>query len=206
MKKFAIGLALAAVTLAGGALAAETVPARGDWANKTMTRADAGARAAKLFDKFDANHDGKIDPADRAARQGLMFDRVDTDRNGSLSPDEFIAMHQRGAMAGHGMAGMNHGPDGMDGMKHHGMGGHRMGGRDRAGGMGDRAMMRRMADANGDGALTKAEFIGAALKRFDMTDTDRNGTVTAAERQAAHARMQAQRDARGDADAPRPGA
>ncbi len=204
MKKFAIGLSLAALTLAGGTLAAETTQMRGDRAAKPMTRADAQTHAAQLFDKFDINHDGRLDAADRTARQGRMFDRIDTDHNGSLSREEFLAMHQRGAMAGRAMAGMGRGGDGAHGAKHGGMGGHRMGRQGMGGGMSGRSMMGKMADTNGDGALTKDEFVAAALKRFDMTDSDHNGTIAPAERQAARAQMKAQWEARRGADAPTP--
>ena len=62
---------------------------------------------------------------------------------------------------------------------------------------GDRAgMMGRMGDTNGDGAISQAEFTAAALKRFDASDADRNGTVTDAERKAAREAMRAQWQAR----------
>ena len=174
MKKLTIGLSLAALTLAGGALAAPDGTLRGGGAARTTTRADAQTRAVAIFDRMDVNRDGKLDAADRAARESQMFDRIDTDRNGSLSRAEFDAMHQRGPK-GAGMAGMDHGPDGMKGMKH-----GRRGGR---GGMG------KVADANGDGAITRDEFVAGALKRFDTADADRDGTITPAERQAAHGKM-----------------
>ncbi len=204
MKKLTIGLSLAALTLAGGTLAAQTAPAQngaphGDWANKTMTRADAQAHAAQLFAKFDANHDGKLDAADRAAHQAQMFDRIDTDHNGAISRDEFVAMHQRGAMGGAGMHGMDRGAGGMD--HGHAMGGHRLGGH----GMGGHGSMAKMADTNGDGAISRDEFVAAAVKHFDGVDTDRNGTITPAERQAAHASMKAKWQARRGAATPPPG-
>lgn len=201
MKKLTIGLSLAALTLAGGTLAAQTAAPRGDWANKTMTRADVQAHAVQMFDKLDANRDGKLDAADRAAHEGQMFDRIDTDHNGAISRDEFLAMHQRGAMGGHGMPGMDAGAEGAG---HGRMGGRPMGGHgDRA--MGGHGMMARMADANGDGTITRDEFVAGALKHFDMADADHNGTITAAERQAAHAAMGGHRRRGGDMAPPPPG-
>lgn len=47
------------------------------------------------------------------------------------------------------------------------------------------AMLLRFADANGDGAIGKDEFIAAAMKRFDSADADGNGQLTKAERDAA---------------------
>jgi Ca2+-binding EF-hand superfamily protein len=69
------------------------------------------------------------------------------------------------------------------------MGGHRMGKGGHGGAM--MGMLGKMADTNNDGAITQAEFTAAALKHFDTIDADHNGTVTAAERQAARADMKA---------------
>jgi hypothetical protein len=186
MKNLTIGLSLAALTLAGGALAAPD--AAGLHAGKAATRAEAQARAAAMFDRIDANRDRKLDQADRAAHQGQVFDRIDADHNGAISRDEFAAMHQRGAKHRPGMA--DAGP-GSGGMKHGRMGGgHRMGG--------------KLVDADGDGTLTRAEFIAGALKRFDAADADHNGTVTPEERQAGHGRMKAGWWGKRGADAPPP--
>jgi hypothetical protein len=50
-------------------------------------------------------------------------------------------------------------------------------------------MMARMADTNHDGAVSRDEFVAAALQRFDRMDANKDGTVTPDERQAAHADM-----------------
>ena len=54
----------------------------------------------------------------------------------------------------------------------------------------------RRADANGDGTITKDEYIAAQLERFDRQDADKDGKLTKAERDAARARFQ-QRDGGG---------
>jgi len=51
-------------------------------------------------------------------------------------------------------------------------------------------MMR--ADANGDGTITRAEMIAEAEARFAAMDTDRDGKVTATERDAARDARRAQ--------------
>ena len=76
-----------------------------------------------------------------------------------------------------------------------GLAGHRMGGK-HMGMRGGRGMMGKMADTNGDGTITQAEFTTAALAHFDKADADHNGTVTAAERKAARDTMKAQWQAR----------
>lgn len=182
MRKLTLSIAAATLATAGVAFAAPGMMA----GKADMTRADAQAMAAEHFAKMDANADGKIDAADRAARQAKMFDRMDADKNGSISREEFAAMHTRGDRAGGEHAGMDHGQAGGE----HRMGGHRMGKRGH-GGMGGHAMMGKMADTNNDGVITQAEFTAAALKHFDTIDADHNGTVTAAERQAARADMKA---------------
>ncbi|MBB4857320.1 hypothetical protein HNO88_000627 [Novosphingobium chloroacetimidivorans] len=191
IKTIAIGLSAAALALAGGAAnAAQTQGARwGDAdGNGVLTRAEAQTQAATRFAKLDQNKDGKLDKADRQlareARKTRMFERLDANKDGQITKAEFTA--DRGpAKAGPRMAA-----DGPDGAKSwgKGRGGHRWGGR---GGHRGGMMMGKMADANGDGAVTQAEFAAATLKRFDTIDANKDGQVTQAERQAAREQMKA---------------
>jgi EF hand len=187
MKKITIALSLAALGLGGGAaLAAQSLaPGR----DQTVARSDALARAGQMFARLDVNADGKLDPADREARRAAAFTRLDANKDGQISRDEFTAM--RPPMGGPGM------------MRGHGMGGHRMGGQGMSGeGMGQRGdgqgmrgqgrggmMLMRMADSNRDGAVSKDEFAAAAASRFDRADSNRDGQLTPAERQAARQAM-----------------
>ncbi|MEJ6010716.1 EF-hand domain-containing protein [Novosphingobium aquae] len=186
MRKHLLILSAATLGLLGTAVAAQPT---GPMADKTVTRAEAETKAGEHFAKADVNKDGKLDQADREARKGERFKKMDTDGNGSLSQAEFAAAHQGKGM-GKGMsgdhAGMKH--DGMKqgGMRHggkHGMRGGAMGGKMGGG------MMMRMADTNNDGAITRAEFVGASLKHFDMTDANKDGSVTPDERKAAMEKM-----------------
>lgn len=170
---------LAAIAAALGVTAAVAAPGGMRHPLADMTRAQASAKAGEHFDRMDANKDGKLDAADRSARQAQMFDRLDTDRNGSISRAEFDA--HRAGPGGRG------GPDGDRPMgRHMGGPGGRHGGPD-----GDMGGMMLRADANGDHALTKAEFVNAALARFDAADTNKDGTVSVAEHQAARQAMKA---------------
>ena len=174
MKKSMIALSALALGLAGTAHAADDMPGGDPLGDKTVTKAEFQAKGAAMFDKMDANHDGKLDAADRAAHEGAMFDQLDSDHNGALSRAEFAAAHQRGPQ-GDGLAGkhMRHGgPDG-----------------DHGGHMG---MMMHMADANKDGAITRDEFMAAHLKHFDMMDANHDGQLTQAEHKAAREKMKAQ--------------
>ncbi|MFA9201526.1 MAG: EF-hand domain-containing protein [Cypionkella sp.] len=179
MHKLTLSLGAAVLSAAGLAAAAPALAQQGD-----VTRSQAQERAAERFAKMDANGDGVLNAADREARRAAMFDRLDADRNGSISRAEFAAMQaargerrearaerRGGAHAGHRMGGH---------------GGKAMG----------RMAMARAADTNGDNAISRAEFTAAALARFDRVDTDRNGAVSQAERQAAREAMRAQWQAR----------
>ena len=51
----------------------------------------------------------------------------------------------------------------------------------------------RYGDTDGDGVVTRAEFLADAAKRFDAMDANKDGKLTAEERKAAHAKMRADR-------------
>jgi hypothetical protein len=111
-----IALALAGTVLAGPMLAAPALAAAKKKpaaaapatppAPPALTRDEASAHAAEIFDKLDFNHDGVFNAADfkarREARLGEMFDRLDANHDGSLTKAEFIAGH-------------DHRPEGRDG-------------------------------------------------------------------------------------------
>ena len=205
MKKMTI-LTLGAALIAVPALAApggERNMGDAD-GNGVLTRAEAQSAAAKMFAKLDVNKDGKLDAADRAARQSAMqakrFASLDANSDGSISKAEWDQHNadreakraewkeERSAAskeAGEGKNAMR----GMRGKRggHHGMRGHQ-------------GMMMK-ADTNGDKAISQAEFEAAALARFDRLDTNKDGQVTAEERQAQRAAWKAKRGQRGGAPA-----
>ena len=181
MKKIALGISAATLMIAGAAFAAhhEGRPNPDTDGDGVTTRAEMQAHATAMFAKLDTNSDGKLDQADRDARheamRTMMFDKLDTDSNGSISRDEFMAF-EGPRHGGHGMG--EAGKEG-DGKRHRwGMRGHHGG-----------KMMMMMADADGDGAVTSAEFMASAEKRFAAIDTDSDGKVTKEERDAHHKEM-----------------
>ena len=225
MRNLALILSTAALGLSSAAFA-QAAPAPNRAPKPDMTRAAAQARAEAMFARMDANKDGILNETDRAAaktqmfdrldadrngaisqaelaarsdaqkneRRAAMFARVDTDRNGSLSRAELEAMHAaRGDRMKPGMKhGMHQGAPGTDQAM---MGGHRMGAGAamRAGPGGHRGMMKM------DGPTTRQAFVDRALANFDRADTNRDGTVTQAERRAAHETMRQQWKAEGAA-------
>lgn len=66
------------------------------------------------------------------------------------------------------------------------------GGRGMAGGFGGRIFA--MMDLGRDGRVALAEAQSAALRRFDRIDSNRDGTISPDERQAARAAMQERRE------------
>jgi len=192
MRKLTLTLIAGATTLActGTAFAQQTAAPR----THEMTRAAVQQRADRMFDRLDANHDGKVDQADRAVREKARFDRMDADHDGQLSYAEFTASHgarDRQHTAHTGQAGDQRG----EGFKQRG--GHRMamGGFRGRGGFG---MMR--AGAGGKAAsMTKADFEAAMLQRFDRLDGNHDGTVTSDEAKAARDNMRQQWQSRREA-------
>ena len=177
--------------IAGGALAmivgaaAIAVPAMTDKpkadadGNGVISKAEAMSLADTRFKAMDTNADGKISPEDREARTKKHFAQMDADKNGSISESEFAAAHaarmEMRGNKGEGRMGRGRG-------KHHGRGG--MGG-------GHGMALLSKADSNGDKILTQTEYRTAAETRFIAADTDKNGSLSTAERQAARAKRRA---------------
>lgn len=189
-------LTLAAALVAVPVLAAPGGAAKGDAdGNGVLTRAEAQANATQMFAKMDANKDGNIDATDRAARHAEMqakrFAAFDANSDGSISKAEWdqhgadraakrTERKEQRVAAGEAGEGKR---DGMRG--HHG----KRGGHGRRGGHG--GWMK--ADANGDKAISQSEFQTAALARFDAADANKDGQVTAEERQAQRSAWRAKR-------------
>lgn len=181
------------LTLGAALVAAPVLAAPGGAdRNATQTRAEAETRAAGMFARMDANKDGKLDATDRAAKrtemQAKMFERLDANKDGNISKAEWdqhgadraARRAERGekrADAGEAGDGKRHAMRG-----HHGKrGGHR--------GM----MVMGKADTDGDKAISQAEFLTAALARFDAADANRDGQVTPEERKAQRDAWRARR-------------
>ncbi len=191
MKKTTLAMAASVLAMTATAVFAQAgAPSRP--APAPMTRAEATAMANEMWTKMDVNKDGVVNQADREARRDQKFDQMDTNKDGSLSRDEFNAAHP--AQGPDGKGDMHHGEHGMTGDKMSGHMepnhmGHRMGGKmgGRMDGMG--MMMMHMADTNKDGSVTRAEFDAAVKQHLDKVDANKDGTISPEEHRAARAEM-----------------
>lgn len=203
MKTFAI-LAGTALLASAGAVLAQPAPGARPDRDADMTRQQAIERADQRFARLDVNNDGRATPEEarqaaeqrRAQAAGEHFARLDANHDGSISRAEFDQAHaQRGerrAEGGRGMRGM-HGMGGMHGMRH--------GGPDGPGGPGMRGERGERGERmfGEQGFVTREQMRERALARFDRLDANHDGTLTAAERQAAHEQMRERfRQRRGD--------
>lgn len=177
-------LLLSAAALAAVAIPpalAQTAPAHGPMAGKSVTRAEMVQKVQQHFARLDTNKDGFVTRAESDAvrstirervekrvehRGEAMFERMDANKDGSISRAEFDAAHQS-------MAGKHGGPGKRIHMMHGAMSGR----------------MFEMADSDKDGRVSLAEATNAAAAHFDKADSNRDGTLTGDEMRAAHKAM-----------------
>jgi Ca2+-binding EF-hand superfamily protein len=183
MRRLTFSLIAGAAALAAGGVA---YAQSAQTPQRELTRVVAEQRAGQMFDRLDANHDGKLDQADREARQKARFDRLDTNHDGQVSYAEFTAARAQFAQARkdrQAKAGEQRGQSfGRPGE-------HRMAMR---GGFRGRGGSLGLFHADKDGTITKADFVNAALQRFDRLDANHDGTVTRDEAKAARDNMRRQ--------------
>lgn len=226
MNKPFLTLSAAALALTGTAALAQLggpMPKPDANGDGTVTRAEMQAHGNAMFAKMDANSDGVINDADRALQRQKMFAEADSNRDGELSASEMQAMRdkrmerreeQRAARAGAREDRAAKFFERLDTDKsgglsqaelaaaHDAMGKRGKRGEGRRGmrgvrGGGGPQMMLRLADTNGDKAITRAEFDSALAARFAKADTNGDGAISAAEHEAARKSMRGERKPRG---------
>jgi hypothetical protein len=181
-------------------------------ADGKVTKAELDAAARKTFNELDGNKDGSATPeeirigmeAQRKAQHEAMlkvrFAEMDANKNGQLTEAEFLAAQQDASprMRGPGSPGpvmvfgrgdrdgprmergrrFDGGPHGVPGGPPGAPGGQPPQGAQQG------PMRAGLADADGDGKLTFAEFSAQRNEAFARADTNKDATVTLAELQA----------------------
>jgi hypothetical protein len=156
------------IRLAAGAVAAAAAMTAGGAALYAQSGALRGPMA-----KFDADSSGTVTLAEARTGAATMFAAADVNKDGRATHEEMMAFH--GKMRGH-HRGADKGGHGDRG-GHDDKGGH-------AGPGGKRGPMH--LDSDGDGALTLAEAQSGIESHFAKIDSNRDGSVDAAEIRAAH--------------------
>jgi EF hand len=130
--------------------------------------AQAGNPGAHFVQNWDQDGDGAVTAAEAQTMRDNLFTTFDADEDGKLSPEEFDAFDavraadqeqvraEMGVKAGGGM-GQGMGPGMM-----------------RAEG----GLMRSFNDANGDGAVSREEFVGRSAEWFAVMDRDGDEKIT----------------------------
>ncbi|MBV8686968.1 MAG: hypothetical protein JOZ90_15385 [Alphaproteobacteria bacterium] len=129
---------------------------------------------------LDADGNGAVSLAEIRQHAAQAFARIDADGDGNATMEELRVHHEK-------MGARHEGPPGP--------GGHRgppPGGPGHGGPGGPGGPHARM-DANGDGAVTLAEFTAGMEAHFARADLNHDGSVTREEMQAAHRGMRGRR-------------
>ena len=206
MTRFIIGgAAIVAMFAASAAIAQAAHPAPGAQPSKArhgramqpLNRATVQARAAAMFARLDANHDGFItkDELGAAAAQraqkaqqraahfnaSKLFDGLDVNHDGQVSTDELKAVSAKRKV----LVQADTNKDGTISRAEFDAVAQQMKARMEhasAARGGTATRMFEEADANKDGKVTLAEMQQASVAHFDRMDLNHDGTITADER------------------------
>jgi len=123
-------------------------------ADKPADNAAVERRVSDIFERMDANKDGKISKEEAKNRIADAFDRIDTNKDGYIDKDElrrFVARNMADGGRGGPFAGPGAGPQGPD---------------------------FDALDKNADGRLTREELKGTPYEdKFDEIDANKDGKI-----------------------------
>jgi Ca2+-binding EF-hand superfamily protein len=165
-----------------------------------IDRAEAAKspRFAQMFDKFDANHDGKLSADERPQHRGRGGDMLaKLDANGDGAVDRAEAAKAPRLAEHFDKLDANH--DGRISADERPQRGHHGGG--------DRGQRMAQLDKNGDGKFSRDELAGheRVLSHFADIDANKDGFVTRDEMKAYHQAHRGERGPRGpQGAAPKP--
>lgn len=121
--------------------------------------AQQGTPGTHFIENWDMDGDGAITLQEVEERRGIVFDMFDDDQNGSLNATEYAVFDETRAAD----MEMNAGGHG------NGQGGDRM----------NEGMTLAFNDTDGDGVVSKDEFLARTADWFTMMDRNGDGKVTA---------------------------
>lgn len=174
--KLIVLLAGSTMLLAGAAAQAQPQGGPGGYGGHHGGGRGGPGHAMMMLRAADANGDNSITQAEVDTLQAEMFAWMDRNEDGFLDDADRSPMHAR-------MQAIRAEQGGMAGGR-----GARRGDRGPGGGAG-----MTQADADGDGRVSRAEFLGREDRMFGMLDADENGVVTPEELDAAAERRQDRR-------------
>ena len=125
----------------------------------TTATAQQGVPGGHFVENWDLDGDGQVTLAEATERRGDVFLTFDADENGILSPEEHDLFDEAREMD----------------MAENGEG-HGKGKRNPANGM-----LRDVTGTNGDGSVSREEFMGAVPAWFTSMDRNGDGAVTTAD-------------------------
>lgn len=176
MKKFVFAAAVGA-TLLGGV--AHATPPQ-----------DAPTHGARAMAMLDTDKDGVVSRTEALSAADRHFARMDRNSDGVLTADELRGRHHKGhhRPGAPGADTKTPPPGAVTPLQTDRDGRVDKPARGAAAGRMDARMLARL-DTDRNGSVSREEFRAAAAKRFDRTDTNRDGRIDAAERAAMQARM-----------------
>jgi len=119
--------------------------------------AQQGQPGAHFIENWDMNEDGQVSLAEAQEKRGEIFTMFDQDENGVLSDSEYDLFDEtRRADMDENAGGFKKGQ--MRGV--------------------DKAMMRDFNDVDGDGTVSREEFVGKTAEWFTMMDRTGDGVVS----------------------------
>ena len=158
---------LLTLSIAGTAFAQSAAPADGGHG-----RHHRGFDPARMTERLDSNHNGRIEVAELPERFRARVAAADANRDGVLAPEELRAHFEARRAEMRAQADTNH-----DGT---------LSPEERAAAHAARSAARfARIDTNGDGAVTQAEVGAERWSRIGRADTNNDGRVTRDELQSA---------------------